>query len=161
MNLYEEYLQALKTKDLDEQEKAVINLMKEYRKSIPSFFNRMGTIFGPHKVYVVHMTVDGVDMVKVGYTKNSIKNRYKEKRWKDYGKIVIIKIYREEILQGVGAFEFEDELKSQCLEYLINSNLEQPGKGEFMDFKYLDMVLNLYDSLIPQYENVIGLKRVN
>jgi hypothetical protein len=121
----------------------------------------MGTIFGPHKVYVVHMTVDGVDMVKIGYTKNSIKDRYKEKRWKDYGKIEIIKIYRQEILQGLGAFEFENELKSQCLEYLINSNLEQPGKGEFMDFKHLDMVLNLYDSLKPQYENVIGLKRTN
>jgi len=161
MNLYEQYLQASKTKDLDEQEKVIINLMKEYRKIIPSFFNRAATRFGPHKVYVVHMTVDGVDMVKVGYTKNSIKDRYKEKRWKDYGKIEIIKIYRQEILQGLGAFNFENELKSQCLEYLINSNLEQPGKGEFMDFKHLDMVLNLYDSLIPQYENVIGLKRTN
>ena len=161
MNLYEQYLQALKTKDLDEQEKAVINLMKEYRESIPSFFNRMGTRYGPHKVYVVHMKVGGVDMIKVGYTKNSIKERYKEKRWKDYGKIEIIETYREETIQALGAFNFERELYSQCLEYLINSNLELPGKGEFMDFKHLDMVLNLYDNLIPQYENVIGLKRVN
>jgi hypothetical protein len=30
-----------------------------------------------------------------------------------------------------------------------------------MDFKHLDMVLNLYDNLKPQYDNVIGLKRVN
>jgi hypothetical protein len=74
---------------------------------------------------------------------------------------VIIKIYRQEILQALGAVNFEDELKSQCLDYLINSNLEQPGKGEFMDFKHLDIVLNLYDNLYPQYTDVVGFKRAN
>jgi hypothetical protein len=161
MNLYEEYIVADKTKDLDDQERFIINFMKKHRESIPSLFNRAATCYGPHKVYVVHMTVDGVDMIKVGYTKNSIKDRYKEKRWKDYGKIVIIKIYRQEILQALGAVNFEDELKSQCLDYLINSNLEQPGKGEFMDFKHLDIVLNLYDNLYPQYTDVVGFKRAN
>jgi hypothetical protein len=160
MNLYEEYEKS-KTGGLWDKIKVITKIIITYPKIVDTIINRIDSCFGPHKVYVVHMTVDGVDMVKVGYTKNSIKDRYKEKRWKDYGKIEIIKIYKQEILQALGAFEFEKELNSQCLEYLTNSNLEQPGKGEFMDFKHLDMVLNLYDSLKPQYENVIGLKRAN
>lgn len=160
MNLYEEYENS-KTGGIYDKIKVITKIITEYPKIIDYIYNRIDTCFGPHIVYVVHMKVDGVDMIKIGYTKNSVLNRFKEKRWTDQHKIEIIQVIREYVLQAKGAVEFEKELNCQCVNYRIDSNLQLPGKNEFMDFNYKDEVLNQYDNLFPQYTDVIGLKSPN
>jgi hypothetical protein len=160
MNLYEEYENS-KTGGLYDKIKVITKIIIEYPKIIDYIYNRIDTCFGKHIVYVVLMKVDGVDMIKIGYTKNSVLDRFKEKRWTDHHKIEIIQVIREYVLQAKGAVEFEKELNYQCVNYRIDSNIELPGKNEFMDFNYKDEVLNQYDNLFPQYTNVIGLKSPN
>jgi len=160
MNLYEEYENS-KTGGLYDKIKVITKIIIEYPKIIDYIYNRIDTCFGKHIVYVVHMKVDGVDMIKIGYTKNSVLDRFKEKRWTGHHKIEIIQVIRENTLQAKGAKDFEKELKSICVNYKTESNLELPGKNEFMDFQYKDEVLNQYNNLFPQYTNVIGLKSPN
>jgi hypothetical protein len=160
MNLYEEYENS-KSGGLYDKIKVITKIITEYPKIIDYIYNRIDTCFGKHIVYVVHMKVDGVDMIKIGYTKNSVLDRFKEKRWTDQHKIEIIKVVREYVLQAKGAVEFEKELNCQCVNYRIDSNLKLPGKNEFMNFNYKDEVLNQYDNLFPQYTDVIGLKPPN
>jgi hypothetical protein len=160
MNLYEEYEKS-KTGGLYDKVNIITKIIIEHPKLIDYIYNRIDTCFGKHIVYVVHMRVEGIDMIKIGYTKNSVLNRFKEKRWTDHHKIEIIQILREHTLQAKGAVEFEKELNHQCINYRINSNLKLPGKNEFMDFKYKDEVLHHYDNLFPQYINIIGLKSPN
>jgi hypothetical protein len=160
MNLYEEYENS-KTGGLYDKIKVITKIITEYPKIIDYIYNRIDTCFGKHIVYVVHMKVDGVDMIKIGYTKNSVLDRFKEKRWTDKHKIEIIQVIKENTLQAKGAKEFEKELKSLCVNYKTESNLKLPGKNEFMNFKHLDEILNLYDNLFPKYQNIIGLKSPN
>jgi hypothetical protein len=160
MNLYEEYENS-KTGGLWDKIKVITKIIIEYPKIIDYIYNRIDTCFGKHIVYVVHMKVDGVDMIKIGYTKNSVLDRFKEKRWTDKHKVDIIQVIRENTLQAKGAKDFEKCLKSVCINYRIESNLKLPGKNEFMNFKHLDEVLNLYDSVFPEYKDVIGLKSPN
>lgn len=160
MNLYEQYENSKNGGD-NNKIKIVNDIITQYPKIIDYLYNRIDTCFGKHIVYVVHMKVDGIDMIKIGYTKNSVLNRFKEKRYTDHHKIDIVKVYREKNLQAKGAKDFEKEFKSLCINYRIESNLKLPGKNEFMDFKHLDEVLNQYDTLYPNYQNVIGLKSPN
>ena len=54
-----------------------------------------------------------------------------------------------------------DEYRTSCINYKTDSNLKLPGKNEFMNFKHLEEVLNTYDNLFPNYQNIIGLKSPN
>ena len=160
MNLYEQYENS-KTGGDNNRIKIINDIITQYPKMIDYIYNRIDTCFGKHIVYVVHMKVDGADMIKIGYTKNSVLDRFKEKRWTDQYKIEIIQVIREYTLQAKGAVEFEKELNCQCVNYRIESNLKLPGKNEFMNFNYKDEVLKLYDTLYPDYQNIIGLKSPN
>ena len=161
MNLYEQYENSKKWGDIYDKIKVITKIIIEYPKIIDYIYNRIDTCFGPHIVYVVHMKVDDVDMIKIGYTKNSVIDRFKEKRWTDHHKIEIIQVIREYTLQAKGAVNFEKELNCQCVNYRTDSNLKLPGKNEFMNFNNLDEVLYQYDNLFPQYKDVIGLKSPN
>ncbi len=160
MNLYEQYENS-KSGGNNDKIKTINDIIKEYPKIIDYIYNRIDTCFGKHIVYVVHMRVDNTDMIKIGYTKNSVIGRFSEKRWSDHHKIEIVEVLRENTLQAKGAVDFEKELKLKCSSYIINSNLKLPGKNEFMDYNHKDEVVNKYDSLFPQYKNTIGLKSPN
>jgi len=160
MNLYEQYENS-KIGGENDKIKTINDIITQYPKIIDYLYNRIDTCFGKHIVYVVHMRVDNIDMIKIGYTKNSVTGRFSEKRWTDHHKIDIVEILRENTLQAKGAVDFEKELKSQCSQYTINSNLKLPGKNEFMDFNNKNNILSKYDNLFPIYESIIGLKSPN
>jgi hypothetical protein len=100
-------------------------------------------------------------MIKIGYTKNTVKERFSENRWSGRSKLEIIEVLRENTLPGRGAVDFETKLKTECLPYIINSNLKLPGKNEFMCFDYINDILTKYDNLYPNYQNIIGVKPPN
>lgn len=68
--LYEEFLDA---KNGSHKQKAEIlaklMLQEGFEKLIDYQFNRALTCFGEHRVYFVHLRVNGEDFLKVGYTK--------------------------------------------------------------------------------------------
>lgn len=160
MNLYEKY-EISKSEKEEDKIKTINEIITQYPKIIDYLYNRIDTCFGKHIVYVVHMRVDGIDMIKIGYSKNSVTGRFSEKRWTDHHKIEIIKIYKENTLQAKGAVDFEKHLKSVCGPYIIDSNVRLPGKNEFMSYSHLEDILNHYDNLFPYYEKIIGLKSPN
>ena len=107
------------------------------------------------------MKVNGVDMIKIGYTKNDIIKRFGEKRYKGQNELEIIEIIRENTLQAKGAVTFENKLKELTKDYNIDSNLTLPGKGEFMDITFKDKIVELYDSFYDFYIEIEGLKSPN
>jgi hypothetical protein len=157
--LYEKYKSL---KDDNETKEVIIEIMNRYPSSLKYIKNRIDSCFGPHKVYVVIICVDGVDMVKIGYTKQkNIKDRFTEKRYKGSEKIELKNIILEHVFPAKGAVEFEKVLQKECLNYKINSNLDLPGKGEFYDIKHLDEIVEIYNRLAPIYISVIGVKPPN
>jgi hypothetical protein len=160
MNIYEEYENS---KNDSTQDKITFlnKLLSEYPKLIDYLYNRIDTCFGKHIVYVVHLNVDGNDMIKIGYTKNSVLERFSEKRWKGVDVVSVVNVLRENTLQAKGAQSFEKDLKSKCSNYTLKTNLTLPGKNEMMDIKYTNQILTLYDNLFNQYQNIIGLKPPN
>ena len=121
----------------------------------------MDTCFGEHTVYLVHMKVNGEDMLKIGYTKNDVVSRFGEKRYSGQNSLEIIEVVRDNKLQAKGAVDFEKTLKIRMDDYRINSNLTLPGKNEFMSIEFKDEIVELYDSLFDDYKDVHGLKSPN
>ena len=107
------------------------------------------------------MKVNGKDMLKIGYTKNSVEGRFGEKRYAGRDSLEIIEIQREQRLQAKGAIEFEKELKKRFKDYQVKSDLTLPGKGEFYDIMFLDEMVKIYDDEYPKYISVVGLKAPN
>jgi hypothetical protein len=159
MNLYEEYENS-KHNDIIAKSTVLNKLIAEYPKLMDYIYNRIDTCFGKHIVYVVHLNVDNIDMIKIGYTKNSVIARFSEKRWGN-NNVNIVNILRENTLQANGAKLFERDLKSQCSKYILKTHLTLPGKNEMMNINYSNEILNIYDTLFPQYQNIIGLKSPN
>ena len=72
-----------------------------------------------------------------------------------------MEIIRENTLQAKASVDFEKALKVVCAPYGVTTELTLPGKGEFMDIQYRDIILEHYDTLYPTFENVVGLKSPN
>lgn len=156
--LYSDYL-LFRYDGTEEQRTEVIKrLIEKYPKIIDYFINRADTCFGTHSVYIIKIRVNGIICIKGGYTKNSIVDRLKEKR---YQSVELLEVYREEFFQAKGAVDFEKKLKDLTKKYFFKNNFTFPGKGEVRTLECLDEMLNLYDELAPQYKNVIGLKSPN
>ena len=107
------------------------------------------------------MKVEGVDMLKIGYTKNSVKDRFSESRYAGRNTIEIVQIIRENKLQAKASVDFENSLKEICKPYTVKTDLTLPGRGEFLDIKYLDVITNEYDKLYPTFLQIVGLKSPN
>lgn len=160
--LYERYLKIKSSNILDDKIEILNDIVRENPKLIDYLFNKVDSCFGTHKVYVLIMSVNGIDMIKTGYTKqNNIKKRFTEKRYMGSEKISIKSIIREDSLQAKGAVEFEKQLKDHCEQFKVNSDLTLPGKNEFYDIKFLDNIVYLYDDLYPTYKKISGLKSPN
>ena len=80
MELYNRYKES-KTGNIDVKIEVLNDIIRQYPKIIDYVYNRVDTCFGPHIVYLVHMRVGGVDMIKIGYTKNSVQARFSESRF--------------------------------------------------------------------------------
>jgi hypothetical protein len=102
--------------------------------------------------------VNGIECLKAGYTKNSIVDRLKEKR---YQSVELLEVYREVYFQAKGAVDFEKNLKALTKKYFFKNDFTFPGKNEVRTLDCLDEMLNLYDELAPQYKDVVGLKSPN
>jgi hypothetical protein len=160
MELYERYKNS-KSQDLDVKIGVLNEIIRKHPKIIDYIYNRVDTCYGPHIVYLVHMRVGGIDMLKIGYTKNSVQARFSESRYAGRDAIEIVEIIRENTLQAKASVDFENALKINCIPYAITTELTLPGKGEFMDIQYRDNILEQYDSLFPTFENIVGLKAPN
>jgi hypothetical protein len=68
MELYERY-NCSKEQDLETKIGVLNEIMRKYPKIVDYIYNRVDTCYGPHIVYLVHMRVGGVDMLKIGYTR--------------------------------------------------------------------------------------------
>lgn len=161
--LYEEYNRVNDNPNTDIEDKINIlnDIIRENPKLIDYLFNKVDSCYGKHRVYVVQMNVHKMDMIKIGYTKNTVEERFKEKRYTGRDNIELISILKEEQLQAKGAVDFEQELKNTCSSYSIKTDLTLPGKGEFYDIKYKDKILSLYDSCIDKHRETVGLKSPN
>jgi hypothetical protein len=160
MELYERYKNS-KNEGLEEKIQVLNEIIRQYPKIVDYIYNRVDTCFGPHIVYLVHMRVGGVDMLKIGYTKNSVQGRFSESRYAGRDEIEIVEIIRENSLQAKASVEFEKMLKTNCVQYAITTELTLPGKGEFMDIRHRDAILEQYDILYPTFQNIVGLKAPN
>ena len=160
MELYERYKNS-KSQVLDVKIEVLNEIIRKHPKIIDYIYNRVDTCYGPHIVYLVHMRVGGVDMLKIGYTKNSVEGRFAESRYAGRDAIEIVEIIRENTLQAKASVDFEKVLKTRCAPYAITTKLTLPGKGEFMDIQHRDAILEQYDTLYPTYQNIVGLKAPN
>ena len=160
MELYERYKNS-KSQVLDVKIEVLNEIIRKHPKIIDYIYNRVDTCYGPHIVYLVHMRVGGVDMLKIGYTKNSVEDRFAESRYAGRDAIEIVEIIRQNTLQAKASVDFEKALKTSCVPYAITTELTLPGKGEFMDIQHRDIILEKYDTLYPTFENVVGLKAPN
>lgn len=157
---YQKYLN-IREKELNEQIDTLGEIIRQYPKLIDYILNKVDSSYGTHTVYVVHLEINGIDILKIGYTKNSVKGRFKELRWKGVDTITVKEIYRENKLQALGAKKFEEELNKKCEIYKIDNTHQLPGKGEFLKLNSLNDVLEIYDRLYPDHINTIGLKSPN
>ena len=76
-NTYQKYLN-IRNLNLEEQINILGEVIHQYPKLIDYVLNKVDSSYGTHMVYVVHLQINGVDILKIGYTKNSVKNRFKE-----------------------------------------------------------------------------------
>lgn len=157
---YEKYLN-IHQLPINEQLNLISEITTQHPKLIDYIISKTDSCYGPHRVYVVKLELNGIDVLKIGYTKNTVKQRFKEIRWKGVETIVVKEIYREEILQALGAKEFESEINSRCEIHKLDNEHVLPGKKEFLKINSLDDVLRIYDTIIPNYRNIVGLKSPN
>ena len=110
ISLYEKYLSVKSSDNLDDKIGVLNEIILQNPKLIDYLFNKVDSCFGTHKVYILIMRVNGVDMIKVGYTKqDDVKKRFTEKRYMGSDKILVKSVIRENTLQAKGATEFENE----------------------------------------------------
>ena len=107
------------------------------------------------------MKVNGEDMLKIGYTKNSVDGRFGEHRYAGRDSLEIVEKIREGKLQAKGAIDFEKKLKERFKDFKVTTDLTLPGKGEFYDIMFLDDMVKIYDEEYPTFKDVIGLKAPN
>ena len=160
MSLYESYRNS-KSGDTSTKINVLVQIIEQHPKIIDYIYNRVDTCFGPHIVYLIHVQIGEIPMLKIGYTKNSVEGRFAEKRYSGRDEIKIVDIIRQETLQAYGAVQFEKSLKNICKPYQVKTELTLPGKGEFLNIDYKETIIQIYDNLFPDFKNIIGLKSPN
>ena len=157
MDTYDVYMELRNNNDWASLAQMIPELLREYPDMVKYVINRIDSCFGEHTVYVV----DTNKGIKIGYTKNSIQERFAEKRYTNHNEFKINSILREETFQARGAVEFENKLKARLQNYQIQTDMVMPGKGELYDRVHLDKILSEYDSNKEQYKSVVGCKSPN
>ena len=132
-------------------------IIREYPQMVKYIINRVDSCYGEHIVYVV----DTNKGIKIGYTKNTVEQRFAEKRYSNSDEFIVNAVLRQEKFQAKGALAFENKLKELLLDYGVQTDMVMPGKGELYDRKFLDIVLKEYDTHKGKYKSLIGLKPPN
>jgi len=159
--LYERHLQ-IREQTEDIKIEHVYELLREYPKLIDSVLTKIDTSFGEHMVYIIRVYKYGGEFIKLGYTKNTVEERYGENRWEDKISLKDIKEkLREKRLPALGAVLLEKEIKKYIVDYNIKTQLKGPGKGECYDIKCKDYILELYDKYYEEFKDSVGIKRAN
>ena len=157
IEIYELYIELKRCDDWAGLAELIPKIIREYPQMVKYIINRVDSCYGEHRVYVVN-TNKGI---KVGYTKNTIEERFSEKRYSNADEFELIEIYRQETFQAKGALEFESKLKKLLSEYSIQTDMVMPGKGELYGAEFLDEILDTYDNIKENYKSIIGLKPPN
>ena len=158
--LYEQYLGS-KGSELEDRITVMNNIIRQHPKMMDYIQTKIDSCYGTHKVYLVHMRVNGEDMLKIGYTKNSVEGRFGERRYAGRDNLEIVEILRQFEFQAKGAVDFEKRLKKDFVDYKTTTDLTLPGKGEFYDIEHREVMLQKYDTLTTEYTEVFGLKSPN
>jgi hypothetical protein len=161
MNLYETYLNTKSSGSVEDRIEVMNDIIRQNPKLMDYIETKIDSCYGTHIVYLVNMRVNGEDMLKIGYTKNSVDGRFGEHRYAGRDSLEIVEKIREEKLQAKGAIEFEKSLKEKFKDFKITTDLTLPGKGEFYDIVFYDEMIRVYDEEYPKFINVIGLKSPN
>ena len=89
------------------------DMLKEYPKLYDYVFTTLDSCVGRHRVYVANVeTKNGDRFIKVGYTKNTVKQRLSENRYK--GKIYLVNVIHEEFFL-VSLHSLQGTYRSICL----------------------------------------------
>tara|TARA_R110002096_G_scaffold1736_1_gene9046 strand:- start:1143 stop:1406 length:264 start_codon:yes stop_codon:yes gene_type:complete len=75
--MYKLYVEYKNNNQWDMLAQLVPNLIKEYPQLIKYIINKIDSCYGEHRVYVL----DTSKGIKIGYTKNSVEDRFAEKRY--------------------------------------------------------------------------------
>lgn len=161
MNLYETYLNTKSSGSVEERIEVMNEIIRQNPKLMDYIETKIDSCYGTHIVYLVYMKVNGEDMLKIGYTKNSVDGRFGEHRYAGRDSLVIVEKIREGKLQAKGAIEFEKKLKERLNDFKVTTELTLPGKGEFYDIVFLDEMTRIYDEEYDNFIKVIGLKAPN
>lgn len=161
MNLYETYINTKTSGSIDDRIDVMNQIIRENPKLMDYIETKIDSCYGTHIVYLVYMKVNGEDMLKIGYTKNSVDGRFGEHRYAGRDSLEIVEKVRENKLQAKGAIEFEKTLKERFKDYKITTDLTLPGKGEFYDIVFYDDMVRIYDEEYTNFINVVGLKAPN
>ena len=157
LNDYQLYEELKRTGDRGRLSEFIPHLLTRYPSLIDYIVNRIDSCFGEHIVYLI-LTNFGI---KVGYTKNSIQERFNERRYSGSESFEIKEIIRQEKFQAKGAVEFESYIKTQCNSYLIQTDMVMPGKGEIFGEEYREEVLRIWDNSKEDYKRIVGIKAPN
>jgi len=154
--LYTSYMRARSSQS---KRDVLIKMMDDYPDIVDYLWNRADTCFGEHSVYLIEIHYKGKSYIKVGYTKNSIKDRFSEKRYTDRNEFTLVDIIREVKLQALGAVHFEKEIKKGVDS--IKTEMKMPGKGEIFDMSKKDELLDIWELKLPKFKTIVGLKSPN
>ena len=157
--LIERFEQMVETNTIDPS--LIHELLPEYPDLYKPVKSKLISCIGRHLVYVANVrTENGDRFIKVGYTKNTVKQRLSEYRYED--KIYLEDVIHEEKFPALGTVEFEKKLKTKLEEYnTISENVEAPGKGELFLPKHKEKILKEYNSLKNNYKEMRGVKSAN
>ena len=138
--LYEQYKIKRQSNNLNDRIDNLNEIIREYPKLMDYISNKLDSCFGTHKVYAVHLRVNDIDVIKIGYTKNDVRTRFSEKRYAGSDEMEIVEVLREEELQTKGAVEFEKTLKNIFKHMTIKTSMTLPGKGELYGLHHKDYI---------------------
>jgi hypothetical protein len=159
--LYEKHLK-IRDKDRDIKIGHINELLLTYPELIDSVLTKIDTSFGEHTVYIIHVNKHGRDMIKIGYTKNTVEQRYGEKRWGDQIVLEDIKEkLRDKRLPALGAMQLENKIKEYIKPYNLKGQITGPGKGELYDISCKDLIIETYDKYFDSYKDIVGTKKAN
>jgi hypothetical protein len=159
--LYEQYLNSKSSQSLEEKIGVMNDIIRQHPKLMDYIQTKIDSCYGTHRVYLVHMRVNGEDMLKIGYTKNSVEGRFGEHRYAGRDSLEIIEVLKQNKFQAKGAIDFEKHLKKEYKDFKIKTDLTLPGKGEFYDIEHKELMLRIYDEISETYNDVVGLKAPN
>lgn len=145
--------------DINKRKYLIQQLMELHPETIDYLFTTAKSIYGEHRVYLIKINYKGIEYLKIGYTKNTIKERFSEKRYNGAEDFVLIEIIKEVKLQAGGAVEFERYIKENV--ETIQNEMKMPGKGELFEVNKLNELIDMWDMNVDRFKHIVKIKSPN